>query len=477
MTNIQNFTLFSNFTSFIKVLLLFLGLFFFILALILVIYLTLYTLKGITINKLSFGCFTFSIIIFVAFSISSLLLILNPVPSIFLEDLSTFAYYKYTTFLFICVIGFMLIALFKYTKAFKQSKILSLVSYPYVKEEIRTILYTWNDTFMGNLCIRLLDFVAVRNNRMIYFILHFLVFNLITLLQSILFANFVFLHGNLKYNLYLLPISFFIWCLRFIDYYFNTFVVQSGNYIRSVLYVKLNSSPIARTATGIVTLHVSDLSCKLTDYGIAEGFTEHDMSYLATKWLQLNHITIDSDKYLKFVAYFKYLNLFLRICSWSGIVYKLSITDVVFNPIATILGKPFLYRSFHSSPVLRAQEARWIRPQNRAEFEKTFPGLKGDHPVVVDPALKDDNDFIPLYTQGSHFLPNNRSKEIHPTKDFQGNPRAQYGVFLDGITTISEKWTYNTIPGSAQVLQEEVSRVNMARHTTYPQNDDDFPYR
>ena len=464
-------------TYILKVSVLFLGFIISILMLIFIKYIIIYTYRSITMSIISFLWFFVGFITFIFLGVSALFIMLRKVPSIFLEDLSIFSYYKYVILLIICSIGFIILAMFKYTNTSKHSTFRDFLFFPYMKEEFRTILYTWNNAFMGNICIRLLDFITRKSNRLIYFVLHYAMFIIITLIQNLLFINFVFFHGNLKYVLYFLPISFFVWCLGFIEYYFNTFITQSGNYIRAVLSVKVVSS-IEETPNhaNIIVCNISDLRCKLTTYGIQEGFTEHDLSYLANKWLQLNHITIAVENYLKILNYSKYLNFALRILCWSGIIYNfISPTNVYLSPISAVLGRAYGYRAFHSSRVLRAQEARWIKPQHRADFEKTFPGLKGNHPIVVDPALQDENGYVPLYTQGSHGLANNQSKEINPNKDFQGYSRPQNGVFPNETTSVKESWTVKpAIPGSAQMLQEPKSKENMAKHTTYVEHDDDY---
>ena len=464
-------------TYILKVSVLFWGFIISIFTIILITYIITYTYRSIKMSTISFLWFSVGYIIFIFLGVSALLIMLKKVPSIFIEDLSILSYYKYIILLIICSIGIIILVMFEYTYISKHSKFRNFLFFPHMKEEFRTILYTWNNTFMGNICIILLDFVTRKTNRLSYFVLHYAIFIIITLIQNLLFISFVFFHGNLKYVLYFLPISFFVWCLGFIEYYFITFLTQSGNYIRAVLSVKVvSSTEEIPSNANIIVCNISDLRCKLTAYGIQEGFTEHDLSYLANKWLQLNQITIDFEKYLKILKYSKYLSFTLRMLCWLGIIYNfISPTNVYLHPISVVLGRAYGYRAFHSSRVLRAQEARWIKPQHRSDFEKTFPGLKGNHPIVVDPALQDENGYVPLYTQGTHGLANNQSKEINPNKDFQGHSWPQNGVFPNEKTSVKESWTVRTaIPGSAQMLQEAKSKENMAKHTTYAEHDDDY---
>jgi hypothetical protein len=377
-------------------------------------------------------------------------------------------------FLCVCIVGITIVVLFNYNKSFKQSKFRAILLFPHVKEEIRVILYTWNDSFMGNFCVRILDLIALKNNRIFYLLSHFIIFNVPPVIQTLFLINFAFLHGDLKYNIYLLPVSFFTWCISFIDYYFNTFITQSGNYIRAVLHMQVDSPDKKNHINNVIMCNINDLRCKLTDFGVQEGFTENDLSYLANKWLYLNHITIDFEKYLKVVSYLKYANLALRIVCWSAIVHYFYSANMIIYSIAGIFGRvPF--RAFHASRPLLAQEARWVKPQHRQEFERTFPGLKGDHPIVVDPALKDENGFVPLYTQLTHGVDpaNNPSKLFHPNMDIKNNQRPQHGVVPQEPTTVHEGWTDPAaIQGSAQVLQNPQYKANMAKHTYYPDSED-----
>jgi len=285
-----------------------------------------YTWRDIKMTFMSYLRFYLNFIIFLFMGLSALFIVFQPIPEIRLEDLSLVSFYRYGILLVLFTLGIIFIVLRKVLLTQyknEESKFWNFIYFPHLKEEIRLLLYTWNDTFMGNCCVRLLDFIILKNNRIFYLIIHFILFNIIPFIQSLFLINFVFFCGELKYALYLLPISFLTWCLSFIDYYFNTFITQSGNYIRAVLYVELDPSIKKNTnQTNIITCNISDLRCKLTDYAIQEGFTEHDLSDLATKWLQLNHISIDFERYLKRVSYFKYLNLALRMLCWSGIIYK-----------------------------------------------------------------------------------------------------------------------------------------------------------
>lgn len=169
----------------LKVSVLFLGFIISILMLILIKYIIIYTYRSITMSIISFLWFSVGFITFIFLGVSALFIMLRKVPSIFLEDLSIFSYYKYVILLIICSIGFIILTMFKYTNTSKHSTFRDFLFFPYMKEEFRTILYTWNNAFMGNICIRLLDFITRKSNRLIYFVLHYAMFIIITLIQNL----------------------------------------------------------------------------------------------------------------------------------------------------------------------------------------------------------------------------------------------------------------------------------------------------
>ena len=143
---------------------------------------------------MSYLRFYVNFIIFLFMVLSALFIVSQPIPEIRLEDLSLVSFYRYGILLVLFTLGIIFIVLRKVLLTQyknEESKFWNFIYFPQLKEEIRTLLYTWNDTFMGNCCVRLLDFIILKNNRIFYFLI-----------------NFVFFCGELKYALYLLPISF-----------------------------------------------------------------------------------------------------------------------------------------------------------------------------------------------------------------------------------------------------------------------------
>lgn len=107
----------------------------------------------------------------------------------YIDNLSSYARYRYNLLLILYVVS---------------------LYFPYLKEEIRRILYCWNENIFSYYWCLLINFLtSSRRNRVIYFTVHFIIFYLFSLIQAILFANVVFFHGDLRDNLYLLPYPLF----------------------------------------------------------------------------------------------------------------------------------------------------------------------------------------------------------------------------------------------------------------------------
>lgn len=91
--------------------------------------------------------------------------------SIYLQDISVLSQYRYLalfTISFLFIIIFSILRITGYSFPFA-----SFFTYPYLKEEVRYFLYSWNDSFMGDLSIKLIDKLYFSFwSRISFFILH-----------------------------------------------------------------------------------------------------------------------------------------------------------------------------------------------------------------------------------------------------------------------------------------------------------------
>jgi hypothetical protein len=189
-----------------------------------IIYIFLYSWLNVRKSMPSFLAFFGNILILCLYILGFINLIKGLPNPIYLENLSTFSYYRYMLFLIIALIGICTYLLFKLGVIPNswESK-LSIFTFPYFKEEIRKLLASRD--ISGSYCIRLTNMlIHSLTFRYIFFTLHFLVFHFFRLVYLYLFIHFVFFHADLRVLIQLLPISFLIWLLRFLEYYFFYFL-------------------------------------------------------------------------------------------------------------------------------------------------------------------------------------------------------------------------------------------------------------
>lgn len=96
---------------------------------------------------ISFICFNlFFLILFLYFrSLYFLLIHYQDMTPIRINNLSLFAQYRYLFYSIMVIVFGVFWCLSFYVKKF--SNFLTIITFPYIKEEIRLILYTWNVSF------------------------------------------------------------------------------------------------------------------------------------------------------------------------------------------------------------------------------------------------------------------------------------------------------------------------------------------
>ena len=179
--------------------------------------------------------------------------------SIYFLTLSIISQYRYLAlFVVLCLFIIIYIIAYLFNNQFPLN--ISFFTYPYLKEEIRIILYTWNDTIFSPICSKFIDHFYVSNYICCNF--YFVIFYGPRIFCIFLLGHFIFFGGDLCYVIYCLPILFVIWLLSFIDYYFHVFFQGTCVNIRSLLYIKTKTA---------ISLNYMDF--ELTEYIIkSEGF-------------------------------------------------------------------------------------------------------------------------------------------------------------------------------------------------------------
>lgn len=393
-------------------------------------YLIIYTLRKLPQSLSSFFLFSLNLFIGTSF-IFGISCIIQGLPyAIYIEDLSQAAYFRYSVYIFI-VMSCILLYFINFFHANKTSTFYKNINnYPYLKEEVRKILYSWNKTFFGPLFTNVLDKLYISTRLQVFlFCLHFTMCYLIKILQIIFFLNFVLFHGDLRYVFFLLPFSFLSWIFDFFSYYFEVYIKSSLNYICEILYViPITPLTLDEYAAKYVLKTGNDFTFKITPFGYNEGFTEGannaGLKSLANSWLKFQHLNIVIKKYKKFLYFFNIILLSLRVLCWFGIIwfpFKYS-TDILlthiglfFSKIGSVMMPKFIMRA--------PSEAYSVRRQFQVQLEKEAENsYKSGHPVVVDKAITDDNGRILYEHQPTHGNgpSDNPSKVIHPTKDLLG---------------------------------------------------------
>lgn len=346
----------------------------------------------------------------------------------------------------------------------QSTKYLDIFSFPYLYEEIRVILYTWNNKIFGPICSYLIDKLYLSANSRNFFITLYIILSvLIPLMQSVLFLYFVLFDGDLRYNLYLLPFSLLSWIFRHLIYYFKTFFDGTCNYIRELIIVNAKI-PLENTQE-YVTLYPSQLEFILTDKGRAFGITEETLPLIIKQFLQYSEMNVAQEKLLKIIAPLNILIIFLRCLSWFTLVlvyWPDSFSESVLIPV--IFGRRFLSRPY-------ATEAFQVWQKYQADLEKaTNNAYKSGHLIASDLAKIDPKGNIPYQVGLTHGpgSAKNPSEELHPSKDIKGNPVPQRGTFPEKPTTFNSQWINpKPIAGSEAYFKDPIVDANMKQHSPH----------
>jgi hypothetical protein len=403
---------------------------------------------------------------------------------IHLEDLSIISQYRYLV-LFVVFCIFIIIYLIAYFFNNQFPLNISFFTYPYLKEEIRVILYTWNDSFFSPICSKIIEHFYLSNYicRNFYFVIYFVIFYGPRIISTLLLGHFIFLGGDLRYVIYCLPILFIIWLLSFIDYYFHIFFQGTCVYIRSLLYVKAKTAKTFHK--NIVTASLNDMDFELTEYAIkSEGFDYAGLPALIETWDQCAQLSAYFAIYKRFLMIINYILLCLQFICWFGVVYIFFLKSFVNDFIATGM----LFNFFRKAPTQlivppnpyaatgrRFYEASHVKQKYRKLIESHTNGVQqGSHPAITDRTERnpENPNEIRYWGQATHGsgTSENPSQELHPIKDLQGKSKPQYHIPVKGRHFYEENWFGPDIPGSKQFLESDPALANIIKHKAQPED-------
>lgn len=306
-----------------------------------ILYYLIFKLLQIKCTLMSFICFNLFFLILVLYlrGLYFLLIHYQDITPIRINNLSLFAQYRYLFYSIMIILFGVLWGFSFYIE--NLGKFLTMITFPYIKEEIRLLLYTYNNTIMGPLCSYFYKklFNSTQFSR-IFFSIHFVLFYLLRLVLAGLFVNFTFFQGDLRLLLYMLPFSFISWFLSFFDFYFKYFREGTTNYILELLEVSYKGDMTeADFNRNFITASIDNFTFNLSEEAVNQGFFAHDLEYLKGVWYQSNTIDLKFDRYYSFSKFFSFSSLLLLFLCWfqisycflfssGNVVYMLSISHV-----------------------------------------------------------------------------------------------------------------------------------------------------
>lgn len=346
---------------------------------------------------------------------------------ILITDMTQFSQYRYLVLLIIALIGIFLFFLKNYNKYLEYIYVLG--TFPYLKEEIKKILYTYHDTIWEPLFTKILGILKDYSwCRFTYIIIHFILFGILRFITIILFVRFIAFQGDLRLILYFSPIFFLIFLISYIEFYYNWFFKNTIQYMQQILQVELLSPPKNKLQE-ILFVNTSQFAFKLTSFGKNEGFSEKNLHHLIDLWFEYGRVHALFSIYFNFFRGFNLSILVAQILSWAYIIHLFfSFSLISLSDRWTLFS--LTRRSIF--PIFRERQPFQVRAvhkhlQNKLEQELQGSYSKG-HLVIVDPDVKNpDNSSEILYggqpTHGTSTV-TNPSQELAPV-DVKGSNISQ----------------------------------------------------
>ena len=326
-----------------------------------IFYIFLCYILNITQNIVSYLSFAFFLLILRCY-IKGVIYLGSSNP-IYIENLPLVSYYRYVI---LSVMTVIFISLWIFSFYFINiKKLIKRLTYPYIKEEVRRILYIWNDSFMGDFCCFLYNEIVISNKfSIIFFSLHFFFFYVVRFITIGFLINFTFFHVDLRLLRYLLPLLLIIWFLSFLDYYFKIFREGTANYICDVLHVTYKGNITQNNIEqDFITCDRQDLKFSLTSAGIHEGFSTNDVDHLIKKWFAEANITLKFRNYNKIISILSNILLFCSCICWFIISYHF-LTNISISNFLGFIG----FRRITNMPI-HLKFTRYVPPRE-ARFVK-----------------------------------------------------------------------------------------------------------
>lgn len=442
------------------------------------LYLKLYMGRNLVLSLKSFLLFFVNYLQLLAYFWSFYLIFFSLKNPIHKADLSLFSQYRYllVSIIIISVLFYILVSFTMLSPSFSSSHIMSKLTYPYLKEEIRIILHTWHKPVLSSMCSILIDKLS-SSKKVLYcfFLTHFIIFYLPRIMISILFIKFVWFAGDLRYIIYLSPVFFVIWLLSFFDYYFHTFFTDHCNYMHQVMVVR-QINPI-KASFGAIKTSLDNMTFEMTPYAFEQGFVKTDLPVFISEWHIAASLSAYFSWYHKFLFYINRILFFIQIINIFYLVYIFFIQTYI-NTYFSMLSIFRFSRSVHiasARPYATTAAERFTNQVAKARMFRETEGVQyGDHPPVLDRDYRNPENpaQVRYYGQLTHGngTADNPSLPLHSTKDVKGQNRPQNIVPARRVEYYDENAFGKDIPGSAQYFATSPVRENLAKHTAQEEN-------
>jgi len=447
-----------------------------LIAISLSLYLKLYYWRNLQISISSFFLFFINYLQFILYLWGLYLILFSLKTPIYLINLSLISQYRYLllSIITISILIYILITSIILSSSFYKN-LISTITYPYLKEEIQTILQTWNETIFSPIFSKIIDkFNESKKLLVIYFISYFIIFYIPRFIVLYFFINFIWFNGDLRNVIFMSPIFFIIWILSFLDYYFHVFFQDFCNYINKLISVR-QINPV-KASFGAVKTSLDNMTFQMKPYAFEEGFTEKNLPILIEEW----HIAASLSTYLgwyhKFLLYIGRLLFLVQSLNGFYLGYFFFVQPYINSDLSML---PFFrfskslsnstYNISSRSYAIAASRVKGKGAQTTLNHE-TEGVQSGNHPAIHDRAVRnpDNPDEIRYYGQATHGpgTPDNSSVPLNPTEDLQGNKRPQYYVPAKSVAYYKESFfEKKDIPGSEKYLGSSPCRQNLAKHT------------
>lgn len=435
------------------------------------IYLVLYSTRGLEKSLVSFIFFSINFFTFIFFTFSLLCLpeiLDNNIPILLFEDISDKSKYKYL-FLSIMCFFFLLIYIHSLLNENNFSKKLSsFFAKPVFFSNSMDLMETWEDVFFGQKFMSLISAVVNKKKiRIVFFLINTFFYYLVPGIVFILWIKIIFFKGNLFILFFVLPFSFFAWLYKHVYFYFIEFVKKNEMALLSYLDIFLLEKPITISNTNVL-LDTSKISFKLSKKALIEFKNVNNdvlLKGFSKDFLLIGRCHAILLSYQETFYKYNLIILGIRLLLWFYIAtYFFFPFEYIFAVNYLTLFVPRCYSSVR--PYATAAYA--VKKTAQAALEAATNGAyKKGHFATTDLAKIDSNGDIPIYHQGTHGPgpQNNPSKILHPTEDYSGvaGSGPQKAVYPDpalGQVRFPASALGKEIPGSISFYDDALVKNN-----------------